>query len=139
MKRIIFNSKKLYTANLFVSSIFFLITVFSLYSFTTNANNKGIEVLLYTCYFITYAGALTILLLKTKKAVVTLNVIYFFSIVLNVADFCIHYSKYTDVSSQYFLVIIIAIITGLFLLLIYLNHRNRFRLNASELDEIGKL
>ncbi|MDQ1162640.1 ABC-type multidrug transport system permease subunit [Chryseobacterium sp. SORGH_AS 447] len=114
MKRIIFNSKKLYIANLFVSSIFFLITVFSLYSFIMQADNKGIEVLLYTCYFITYAGALTILLLKTKKAVITLNVIYFFAIVLNVVDFCIHYSKYTDVSSQYFLLLSLPLLQDYF-------------------------
>lgn len=138
MKRIIFNSKKLYTANLSVSSIFFLITVLGLYSVISD-RNWTIELVLYLCYFVIYAGASAILLIKPKKAVISLNIIYFFAIIFNVIDFFIHYSRYDHLNRKYFFVIIIAVFTTLFSLLIYFNNKNRFYLNTSELDEIGKL
>uniref|UniRef100_UPI0025FBACCD hypothetical protein n=1 Tax=uncultured Chryseobacterium sp. TaxID=259322 RepID=UPI0025FBACCD len=75
MKRIIFNSKKLYTANLSVSSIFFLITLLSLYPFIAGDDQRK-DLILYVCYFIIYISSLLVLLLKVKKAIVYLNIIY---------------------------------------------------------------
>ncbi len=138
MKRIIFNSKKLYTANLSVSSIFFLITVLSLYFFIAGDDERK-DLILYVCYFIIYISSLLVLLLKTKKAIVYLNILYSFAIVLNIIDFGSHYSKYNDLISKYIFIIIATVLIAIFSLLIYFNNKYRFRFNASELDEIGKM
>lgn len=138
MKRIIFNSKKLYTANLSVSSIFFLITLLSLYPFIAGDDQRK-DLILYVCYFIIYISSLLVLLLKVKKAIVYLNIIYSLAIVLNIIDFGINYSKYHDLMSKYIFIIIATVLVTIFSLLIYFNNKYRFRFNAYELDEIGKM
>jgi uncharacterized membrane protein len=138
MKRIIFNSKKLYTANLSVSSIFFLITVLSLYPFIVGDEQRK-DLILYVGYFIIYISSLLVLLLKTKNAIVYLHIIYSFAIVLNIIDFSIHYSKYHDLISKSIFIITASVLITIFSLLIYFNNKYQFRFNASELDEIGKL
>ncbi len=138
MKRIIFNSKKLYTANLSVSSIFFLITLLSLYPFIAGDDQRK-DLILYVCYFIIYISSLLVLLLKVKKAIVYLNIIYSLAIVLNIIDFGINYSKYHDLMSKYIFIIIATVLVTIFSLLIYFNNKYRFRFNAYELYEIGKM
>ncbi len=138
MSRILFNSKKLYIANVLISISFLLITILSLYSLVVGGSDR-MEMILYVCYLIIYTSASPTLLLKIKKAIFSLHVIYSFAIVLNLFDFGAHYSKYDDLINRRLFIIIITVYTVLFSSLIYLNNKNRFRLNVSELDEIGKL
>ncbi|WP_148285314.1 hypothetical protein [Flavobacterium sp. B17] len=132
MRRNIFNSKKLYIANVIISLILFIISSLSLYSLiffeknTLKNENQSIELVLYSGYIITYL-----------ITVIFLSIMYFLAIVLNFFDFSIHYSKHEKDEARYLLIAIIVIFSMIFSSLIYLNNKRKFSFDTSEVDKIG--
>ena len=144
MRRTIFNSKILYIVNLIFNLILLLISVLSL---NTLIFSKGLnfsktdyfkEISLYIGYFIIYLFAVTVLIIKPKKTVFFLTVVYSLGILFNISDFVIHYFKYEDSRNIQILFIFLTIVGVLiFSFLIYFNNKRRFVINFRELEEIG--
>ncbi len=73
MSRILFNSKKLYIANVLISISFLLITILSLYSLVVGGSDR-MEMILYVCYLIIYTSAsltFSILVLTTQNMMIS--------------------------------------------------------------------
>lgn len=143
MRRNIFNSKKLYIANIIISVILFTISSLSLYSliffekYTFKNLNQSIEIVLYSGYIIIYSIALILLFVKPAKVVSFLSIMYLLAIILNFFDFSIHYSKYEKDEARYLFIAIIVIFSVIFSSLIYLNNKRKFSFDISEVDTIG--
>jgi len=143
MKNNIFNSKRLFIANIIFCSILLTLTIISLYAFIYMPNSgsvdeyKGLELFLYSIYFVIYILALIVIFLRHKNTIRYLNIIFSFAIILNVADFGIHYSEYNNTIVKYISVGITTVIILVFSVMLYLNNRKRPDLSLIELDEIG--
>ncbi|MFN4365211.1 hypothetical protein [Chryseobacterium hispalense] len=144
MRRNIFNSKKLFIANVAICLIFFTISSLSLYAllflekYNLRYKNQSVEILLYIGYITVYMAALILLFVKPIKAVMYLSLTYFLAMMLNFYDFNIHYLKHEKNESRYLLIAIIILFVIIFSSLIYLNNKRKFTLDTSELDTIGK-
>jgi hypothetical protein len=96
MRRNIFNSKKLFIANVAICLIFFTISSLSLYAllflekYNLRYKNQSVEILLYIGYITVYMAALILLFLNPINAVIYLIITYFLSIILNFYYFNIH-------------------------------------------------
>jgi len=143
MKRNIFNSKKLYIANVVICLILFTISSLSLYAlfffekYNLRYKNQSVEILLYIGYITVYMTALILLFVKPIKAVMYLSLGYFLAMMLNFYDFNIHYLKHEKNESRYLLIAVIILFTIIFSSLIYLNNKRKFTLDTSEVDKIG--
>lgn len=143
MRRNIFNSKKLYIANVVICLILFTISSLSLYAllfhekYNLRYKHQSVEILLYISYITVYMAALILLFVKPIKAVMYLSLTYFLVIMLNFYDFNIHYLKHEKNESRYLLIAIIILFAVIFSSLIYLNNKRKFTLDTSEVDKIG--
>jgi len=142
MKKYIFNSKRLYFANLIFCIFLLSLTILSLYlinNFTDDlrVENKNQELILYSVYFVTYTCALIVLFTRLKKTLVYLNILFFFAIILNIFDCIFHFSEHNSSLLKFIsLFISFSFMVG-FSVLIYFNNRKRESNAWSELDEIG--
>lgn len=143
MKKYIFNSKRLYFANLIFCIFLLSLTILSLYlinNFTDDnlrAENKNQEIILYSVYFVIYTCALIVLFTRLKKTLVYLNILFSFAIILNIFDCIFHFSEHNSSLLKFIsLFISFSFMVG-FSVLIYFNNRKRESNAWSELDEIG--
>lgn len=143
MRKNIFNSKKLYIANIVISAILFIISALSLYAllffekYALENKSHSLEIALYAGYIIIYSIALILLFVKPAKAVKSLGIMYFLAFTLNFYDFTTHYSKQENNESRYLLIAVIILFAVIFSLLIYLNNKRKFIFDMSELETIG--
>lgn len=143
MKRNVFNSRRLYIANIVFSLILLALTIISLYfviyrlADDIRTENQNLELVLYSVYFLIYILALIVLFLRRRKTIIYLNIIFLLAITLNVIDYNIHYSEHKSSLIKYISLCITISIISVFSLIMYLNNRKKHDSSLLELDEIG--